>query len=441
MVVKRGISSKVFLLFFSLILAAFGLVLIVIINILSDITENETYFRLNAYSSITAFAWENGEEIKTSSDENYNFWIIQGKINIEDKNVLITNYNDPFNIVSSEEILDEVINNAFNLQSDIGEFVLSQGDIYYYKIALSRQIDEFDYHNFVVFLINDDYTNMFKQRMIAYVALIFSLVLILISVIVSVWINKLIKRIKKLQEHVNHIKSSDYSEEYIDEGNDEITELSLSIEEMRVDIKNSELTKQEMLQNVSHDFKTPIAVIKNYAEAIQDGVLNLEAAETILKQADILKEKVNQLLQYNKLEYLSKDKSFEQINMKEICQEVASPYTFNGKVDIVLNLEDCYFDGYRDNFITVIGNILDNALRYAKSKIIITTKKNKVTIYNDGPHIEDAFLNGNFKAYEKGAKGQFGLGMSIVKKTLDFFNLKLNVYNEENGGVSFVIYK
>ena len=62
-------------------------------------------------------------------------------------------------------------------------------------------------------------------------------------------------------------------------------------------------------------------------------------------------------------------------------------------------------------------------------------------IYNDGEAIDEQFLNSVFRPYEKGSKGQFGLGMSIVKKTIDFFGMNLSVRNEEGGGVSFIINK
>lgn len=232
-----------------------------------------------------------------------------------------------------------------------------------------------------------------------------------------------------------------YEVEYLDDGDDEIRELSESIEIMRLEIKDSETTKREMLQNVSHDFKTPIAVIKNYAEAIVDGVVDTSDANIIIKQADILRIKVNQLLQYNRLEYLNKDKPLEEVDLADVCNEVVNNHKVNTKIEFKLELEPCVFEGYRENFVTVVENIVENALRYAKTVIYIQTKENKVTIYNDGEPIEEKFLNSKFKPYEKGSKGEFGLGMSIVQKTLDFFGLSLSIYNEERGGVSFIIYK
>ena len=73
--------------------------------------------------------------------------------------------------------------------------------------------------------------------------------------------------------------------------------------------------------------------------------------------------------------------------------------------------------------------------------IKIVLRKDRLRIYNDGDPIDSQFLNSVFKPYEKGSNGNFGLGMSIVKKTLDFFGLNLSVKNEEFGGVSFIITK
>ncbi|UKI51207.1 MAG: ATP-binding protein [Clostridium sp.] len=85
--------------------------------------------------------------------------------------------------------------------------------------------------------------------------------------------------------------------------------------------------------------------------------------------------------------------------------------------------------------------MVDNAKRYAQTTIKIILKNDELVIYNDGEHIDEQFLKAEFKPYEKGSKGQFGLGMSIVVKTLDFFNMKLRVKKMKNVGVSFIITK
>ena len=141
------------------------------------------------------------------------------------------------------------------------------------------------------------------------------------------------------------------------------------------------------------------------------------------------------------LEYLKKDKEFEDVDMNSVINDVITGYKFQTNLEIELDLkEDIYFKGYRENFTTVVDNIIDNARRYAKTKIKIVLRKDRLRIYNDGEHIDEQFLNGVFKPYEKGSKGEFGLGMSIVKKTVEFFGMKLIVKNEQIG-VSFIITK
>ena len=86
----------------------------------------------------------------------------------------------------------------------------------------------------------------------------------------------------------------------------------------------------------------------------------------------------------------------------------------------------------------IIDNILNNFMRYARTKIKITVKNNKIILYNDGPNIDKTVLNNIFTPYEKGVNGVFGLGLSIVKKTLLLLNYDINITNEKNG-VKFII--
>lgn len=88
----------------------------------------------------------------------------------------------------------------------------------------------------------------------------------------------------------------------------------------------------------------------------------------------------------------------------------------------------------------IIYNILNNFMRYADKKIEITLKNDNVIMYNDGPNIDENILNDIFTPYKKGINGQFGLGLSIVKKTLMLCGYEITVKNEKKG-ISFVINK
>ncbi len=430
--IRRSISGKIILMLFSCVLFLFVIIIVMLALALDIIAREETYYRLNNYVRITSFEWRNGDIIRLEDEATYNLGIIQGKF-----------FNDNFIATNSdliqvdESLLPQSEISKLLLEAKIGNNIFKIGRNEFYYVC---DIDVIT-NNFIIILVNDTYSNNFIKRVVLNIIIVITVALIILAVFMSFWVSRLVKRIKKLQDHITSMNKDKYEIEYLDNGDDEIRELSESIENMRLEIKDSETTKREMLQNVSHDFKTPIAVIKNYAEAIVDGVVDKSEANLIIKQADILKSKVNQLLQYNRLEYLNKDLPFENVDLADVCKEVVNNHKYNSNIEFSLNLSPCIFLGYRENFITVIDNIVDNALRYAKKIIKIETKKDKVTIYNDGEPIEEKFINTNFKPYEKGSKGEFGLGMSIVQKTLDFFELKLKIYNEDFGGVSFIIYK
>jgi hypothetical protein len=84
-------------------------------------------------------------------------------------------------------------------------------------------------------------------------------------------------------------------------------------------------------------------------------------------------------------------------------------------------------------YLIPIDNILNNFIRYAKKKIKITIKNNKIILYNDGDTIDENILNNIFTPYEKGIKGVFGLGSSIVKKTLHLLNYDITIENVKRG--------
>ena len=430
---KINISTQLLLLFFSILLlgtCAFTLLTTVYV---SYIANTEVYSRLTTYSQFLLVnpSTDNPE----FQDMKIGYYIHKPNSNIT-YNVDLYGGNDTITKIVDkilEKREDEDLTNP-NFYAQGGIIIDSQ-PIYY--VCNGRN----NLNEYIIIFTDSTYTRNLIKRIGIQMMMVFLLLILLASCVIFLWSYKMTRRLKNIQNHIINLPKNKYKEEYVDDSLDEIGELSRSIEEMRIEIGTSEQTKQEMLQNLSHDFKTPIAVIKSYAEALEDGMAGKEAIKIIILQADLLKKKVNRLLQYNSLEYLNHDNEFESIDMKELINEVVQNYKYQTNLNIETNLDDnIIFMGYRENWHTVIDNIVDNAKRYAKTKIKIVLKPNRLRIYNDGEHIDEQFLNSIFKPYEKGSKGEFGLGMSIVKKTVDFFGYNLEVVNEEVG-VSFIISK
>jgi two-component system sensor histidine kinase CssS len=199
-----------------------------------------------------------------------------------------------------------------------------------------------------------------------------------------------------------------------------------------------------MYQNISHDFKTPLTVIKSYVEAVEDGVEDKEKALSVIKeQTDKLEKKVYSLLYLNKLEYLKEKKqdTYEIIDISKVINSSIDKFKHQRKdVKITSSIDKSKFTGTYDLWETIIDNILNNFIRYADKEIKITVKNNKIILYNDGPHIDESLKEDLFNPFKKGIKGQFGLGLSIVKKTLILLNCDISIENNKKG-ISFVIKK
>jgi two-component system, OmpR family, sensor histidine kinase CssS len=295
------------------------------------------------------------------------------------------------------------------------------------------RIDRRQGNNFIIVFTAEDYLHAAGNSFTTLMRISFIALVLLGNFIILMWSRITVDRVKRLQGEVSVLSRNDYRVPIEIDGNDEITDLAKTIEKMRQEIEYSEKSKQEMLQNISHDFKTPIAVIQSYAEAIADGISDPSEAEVITKQAEMLNQKVKQLLELNKLEYLKTQDEFEPVRIKDIITNIVNNQKYRTSIEIVTDLDDSTYFGVKENFYTAFSNIIDNALRYAKTKIIITLKNKKLTFFNDGEPISEKFIEQLFRPYEKGNNGQFGLGMSIVQKTCAHFNLVLKVDNVSKG--------
>ncbi len=262
--------------------------------------------------------------------------------------------------------------------------------------------------------------------------------IVLGNITLLLWSRLVVGRISYLEDEISLLVKTNYERPIDTSGRDEISSLAKSVEKMRVEILEHEQIKREIMQNISHDFKTPISVIKTYAEAIQDGITDESEIGVIIKQADTLNHKVVQLLQLNKINYLTNDQNIEEVFVKEIIKNIVNKNKYKFDKEFVLDLDNSTYLATPDSLEIAIGNIIDNAMRYAKTKIVIVLQNKKLTIYNDGEQINEEFIEKIFKPYEKGHKGEFGLGMSITQQTLAFFNLSISVKNVRKG-VMFVI--
>ena len=335
------------------------------------------------------------------------------------------------------EVIDLKANQILeNINGEYGKFTY-QNKTYYYNTLN----DDFGYK---IALTSDNYIRQMRADILEALFPVLLITLLLMLAIVAWWSQSLAQKIRHLKEKVDNLDNDNYVDKYNYKVDDELKVLSNAIDEMKLTLHKQEEYKNQMYQNISHDFKTPLTVIKSYIEAIEDGVEDEKDGLKIIKQEiKKLEIKVHSLLYLNKLTYFKDMENYKsgQINIVDLLETSVSKFKvarpdIKWQIDILDKKTD--FKGTAEMWEAIIDNILSNFIRYAKKEVKITVKNHRITFYNDGPNIDENILNDMFTPYRKGIKGQFGLGLSIVKQTLTLLGYEVIAKNERNG-ISFII--
>ena len=308
-------------------------------------------------------------------------------------------------------------------------------DVYY-------QIEQTSNNTYIISIMYSDYSKSLVTSFRQEIVNIFYIAFLVVGIVVFLWVSSLIKPLKQITRYINDIKEDKESILNI-ERSDEIGVVSNSLVEMKDELEKQDRIKEEMIHNISHDLKTPIALIKTYTQSIKDGIYPYgdkdASLDVILENSDRLDKKVRSLLYLNRLDYISGQSNNDICDMRTLIEHIVIQlHTMHPEITIDTNLDYVNFKGNEDYWRICIENIIDNAYRFVKSKIVITLKDDYIEIYNDGDHIENDDPQALFQPYETGTKGQFGLGLSIVYKTVTMYGYDVKAINQEVG-VSFII--
>lgn len=352
--------------------------------------------------------------------------------NIENYPVMIKNGDTPILIAPAEKNIDTNSREWEQIRNDL--LKVMRGNLEkYYGIFKNASNDLDSYYSILritdkQYLISKTYSdNMDKLENVLVNSVVYITVIVVgfFFIVLMMWVITLIHPLNQIRNYIERVKLGKDAELHVNR-KDEIGELADALVSMRDELLRQEKTKEEMIHNISHDLKTPIATIKSYGESIKDGIYPYDTLEksvdVIIENADRLEAKVHSLLFMNRVEYLiSQDCEGISSNMQEIVETVVQNTKFiKPEITIQTDLEEVWFDGLAEPWRVAVENILENALRYAKTTIDIhLSEEEGLTIANDGPCMDEDRIKVLFKPYEKGQGGKFGLGLSIVSKVVN----------------------
>ena len=269
---------------------------------------------------------------------------------------------------------------------------------------------------------------------------IITAVLMSAALLLSLLLSRLFSRpIVAVTKAAKTMAAGDYSVKTPVKGKDEIGQLTQALNELGDELGKAEELRRELIANVSHELRAPLTIIRGYAETVRDVTWPNEEKRTaqlnaISNESVRLGSLVSDILDYSKLQSGAEPMNQSEFSCAEAIGGIVGRFEIEaGKRDIALELDcpagDVRFD--RAQFTQVMNNLVDNAVRHAKSRSRVRVscqmleQNMRISIENTGdpippeelPRIWDRYHRAP-KAGEAGGLGT-GLGLAIVKSILE----------------------
>ena len=310
------------------------------------------------------------------------------------------------------------------------------------------------------------------NRFLAYVGFGAAIVSAVIVLIISGKITKPIKELTEISERMIHLnfeaKYTGKSKTEIALLGQNINELSCTLEQTISELKsaNNELQRdiekknkidemrKEFLSNVSHELKTPIALIQGYAEGLKEGISDDEESrdfycEVIMDEASKMNNMVKKLLTLNQLEFGNDNVTMERFDIVSLIKNyLQSAEILCRQKDVKVIMKE-YQPIYvwADEFMVeeVFGNYFSNAMNHVADdkvidvKLLVKEKTVRISVFNTGEPIPEESISHIWEKFYKVDKartreyGGSGVGLSIVKAIMDALNREYGVENYNNG--------
>ncbi|WP_242142612.1 MULTISPECIES: HAMP domain-containing sensor histidine kinase [unclassified Bacillus cereus group] len=303
------------------------------------------------------------------------------------------------------------------------------------------------------------------------------IIVFFVIILLSFYYSKIIvKPLIKINRVTKKMANFDFTEKLPISADDEIGSLSSSINTLSVNLKDRidrlniantklqqdiererqlERTRKEFISGVSHELKTPLSVIRSFAEGIKDGVSKDTTyyTDVILEETENMNRLIVEMLELAKLESGTYKLEMSTFSIGDLIQQVYTKLLFSMEekhLQVEMDV-DCsiYVKANRNRMEQVVVNLLSNAIRYTPDtkriciRVIDGEEKVKVEIENNGNPIPDESLQKiwdrfyRLDASRSRHTGGTGLGLSIVKNILELHHANYGVYNIDNGVVFY----
>lgn len=281
--------------------------------------------------------------------------------------------------------------------------------------------------------------------------------LIIFAILMIMSINELTRPISKLSEATQRIANGDLEVPYFDiKRKDEIGELEQNFNFMISALKKNELMERDFVQNVSHEFKTPLSIISGYAKLFEKGLLTEEEqaqyGQVIADETARLNKMVTNILLLSKLDnqklrpYFTTFSLDEQLRLTVLQLE---PKWREKSIRLDIELPELEIDAGEELISHVWSNLIDNAIKFSSNNGTVSihafecVTSIKVEISDEGIGMDSMTAENAFHQFYQGDTSHMtsgnGLGLALVKRIVDLHEGSIFVISHPGIGSTFLV--
>lgn len=349
---------------------------------------------------------------------------------------------------------NQYMNDLYDSGEEIKAIKLVNPDYKSYALLYGIEVDNgYVYLFSMLSNVNKNYA-IIKDQLI-YLAI----VVIILAIVISLFLAKVLSEpIVSITKKSKDLAQGNYNVHFEKHGIKEIDELSDTLNYLESEVSKTDQYRRDLMANVSHDLKTPLTMIKAYAEMVRDITYKNkqkreENLNVIIEETDRLNLLVGDILTLSKLQAKSDILELEEFDLIKEIDAIVKRYVYLKDMegyDIVVTVpKEGMIKADRKKINQVIYNLVNNAINYTgeDKKVYITVTEEKkdylVEIKDTGKGIDVAEIDYIWDKYYKNDKNHkrnivgTGLGLSIVKNILVTHGFMFGVKSEKNKGTTF----
>lgn len=279
---------------------------------------------------------------------------------------------------------------------------------------------------------------------------------IIMSIIIS---RRLARPINSLTASAARLADGNYEVNFDGSGTAETEELAATLNYAEAELSKSDKLQKDLIANVSHDLKTPLTMVKSYAEMIRDiSGNNPEKRErhlnVIISEADRLNDLVNDLTVLSKMQAKVDDLDIEDVDLKTVAEDMVNSFSLHSEQDnfdmrVETEGEDFTVEGDLKKIKQVFANLIGNAVRYSSDdKYVRVVLKDcgdyvRCEVRDHGQGISAEDIDQIWDRYYQSSKNHSrttqgtGLGLSIVKQIFILHHARYGVESTQGEGSCF----